>query len=52
MTAVTSIQNLSPEELSAAGTHSPLFSQADVVEAVVVPGLDPAKVAPVFSTPS
>ena len=48
---MTSSQTPSPLEPRAAAAHAPLFSEPEVVNAVVVPGLDPAKAAAVFSDP-
>jgi hypothetical protein len=47
---MTSPQTPSPEDLPSTGTHTPMFSEPEVVQAVVVPGLDPAMAAPVFSS--
>lgn len=52
MMAMTSSQAQSPLEAPAiAAAHAPLFSEPEVVEAVVVPDLDPAKTAAVFQSP-
>lgn len=49
MMTMTSPQTSSLQETQAT-THAPIFSEPEVVEAVVLPGLDPATVAPVFSS--
>jgi hypothetical protein len=50
MMTMTSPRTPSPEDLPSAGTHAPMFSEPEVVEAVVIPDLDPATAAPVFSS--
>ncbi len=52
MRTMTSTQTPSPLETpAAASAHAALFSEPEVVTAVVVPGLDPSKVAAQFSDP-
>lgn len=50
MMTMTSSQTPLPNDLLSA-THAPVFSEAEVVEAVVVPDLDPARAAAVFTSP-
>lgn len=46
--------NQTPSQLEAPSrttTHAPIFSEPEVVKAVVVPELDPTRAAAVFSSP-
>jgi hypothetical protein len=47
---MTSSQTPNPLE-APTSAHAPIFSEPEVVTAVVVPDLDPAKAAAVFSNP-
>jgi hypothetical protein len=51
MMTMTSPQTSLQEAPAAAVAHAPLFSEPEVVEAVVVPDLDPSMAAAVFSSP-
>lgn len=50
--AMTSLQTPPQSEATPNGAvHASIFSEPEVVQAVIVPDLDPAKAAAVFSSP-
>jgi hypothetical protein len=50
MMTMTSPQTPSLQETPAAAAHAPIFSEPEVVKAIVIPDLDPAAAAPIFSS--